>query len=1243
VAVRARPLVAKERLERARECLAYPSNAPNAVRLGQNRLFRFDDAFDPTASQSEVYDQLVRPLVESCFNGYNATVLAYGQTGSGKTYTMGSSGDADTYSDEDAGIIPRVASDIFLRRRQKHEEGTSRVLVRCAFLEVINEEVRDLLHPDASSKSIHIRERGDGAIVVSGIREETTETLDEMIRLLESGCVSRTTGGTNMNARSSRSHAIFTIIIEQTHLTSEAKRTHGGGYSCAKFHLVDLAGSERNKKTKAVGTRFQESININSGLLALGNVIAALSGDDVNRNQNADALFNANVGRRHVPYRDSKLTRLLQDSLGGNAKTCVVACVSPVDSNFEETLNTLKYAQRARNIKNTPKVNRDIANARLATPSCRSFEPGGAAVPASAARGASAFAEGGRAPAADDSELERLALASDLKRWITRAQFAEETSARFAGERDAALCALKTLEGNVAEVSRLASAVASEENMSAAGLARIKKAFVARLERTDEPSVGTPRTTRLVSGVPFPSPAEGYLRELRDLKAAAAAAHAAAAAKDAALAEARDDLRRDESLFAEKMREIKYLRRVAKETSKENERLRMIVASSNVSSSACSARAEFDTLVSDSLARHASGGAPRATLGADQPRVRLQGEKTETEMERVKLNSEPALGPSAFRKEKKSFERRLRESASLVSSKEHLTMDSTKNARDAGNQPPFSFRSEDRARGREEERAAKEAEAARSRSESEHALETRSGNGTRIASGSRRRRDDFSENDPASPPTSAGSETRPPESESLEMKSTRDSLRRELRERESKYSTAAGARAKASGESPRSGTIAAVPSNEATRIASFRTKPEAVEVARRAIDRLDGRSSRTADDASSEGFAMRLVSSSPVDVAAVRALVDAETTAALAAREFAEERNRLETRKRSVVSERAAALRRRDALELKMARKGGTADERDARASDALIERLDGLDAELEFFENALQELLATAAGAAGGAGAAAGGTLPEDVSETLRFARVAENMNPSEVRVAAAVAMERCLRIGLREKAVEKIANGLEMQLLDAQAAIEEMERCSRARESEFQRKVTELSLERGWREAGAALLSERVSASSAPRADPEAVHLSFATSGSSMPPAVAETRERNRSLERTVRRLERERADLERRLASSWRGVTGDGYFIADDDRVTYAFDDDDDDAGSVAAEDDVDSHPALPSRPALPATPQSAGKVFFVEDSRFVPSTGGGDLGSPRPALFSYPGMGASAQGRRDAGAFRKPNAA
>ena len=206
-------------------------------------------------------------------------------------------------------------------------------------------------------KEINIREEKNGTISVYGLKEMTVKSQEDMARCLDMGSSNRSVASTLMNSTSSRSHGIFTITIEQhliedliTGVPSDAQ-DKPEEYMMAKFHFVDLAGSERAKKTGASGDVLKEGININKGLLALGNVISSLT--DGNKNQ-------------HVPYRDSKLTRILQDSLGGNSRTVVIACCSPAETNYEETLNTLKYAARARNIKNKPIVNRDPASQQIA-------------------------------------------------------------------------------------------------------------------------------------------------------------------------------------------------------------------------------------------------------------------------------------------------------------------------------------------------------------------------------------------------------------------------------------------------------------------------------------------------------------------------------------------------------------------------------------------------------------------------------------------------------------------------------------------------------------------------------------------------------------------------------------------------------------------------------------------------------------------------------------------------------------
>jgi hypothetical protein len=254
---------------------------------------------------------------------------------------MGTANSGDITEDE-LGVIPRVIRDIFDRM---NKQSNIEYMVRVSYMEIYNENIKDLLNPNSSNKSLTVREDDTKGMVVVGIKEEVVTCYQDMIRCLETGAVYRTVGSTLMNETSSRSHSLFTIIVEQK---------EQGEYMMAKFHLVDLAGSERTKRTGAVGIRFKEAVQINCGLLALGNVISAL-GDDKKRKEMS-----------HVPYRDSKLTRLLQDSLGGNSRTVMIACVSPADSNFEETLNTLKYANRARNIKNTPIVNRDPHSAQLA-------------------------------------------------------------------------------------------------------------------------------------------------------------------------------------------------------------------------------------------------------------------------------------------------------------------------------------------------------------------------------------------------------------------------------------------------------------------------------------------------------------------------------------------------------------------------------------------------------------------------------------------------------------------------------------------------------------------------------------------------------------------------------------------------------------------------------------------------------------------------------------------------------------
>ncbi|XP_044141592.1 kinesin-like protein KIF21B [Bufo gargarizans] len=358
VALRIRPQSSKEQAEGCHVCTWVYPGEPQLL-LGKDKAFTYDYVFDMDTEQVNVYDTCARGLVEGCFQGYNATVLAYGQTGAGKTYTMGSGFDL-AVSESELGIIPRAVRQLFGTIQERVVASRARGLpepifkISAQFLELYNEDILDLFDisrdPDSRYRKSNIRIHEDacGGIYVSGASTRSVNSEAELLQLLKEGALSRTTASTQMNSQSSRSHAIFSVHLHQTRV-SDSYPADTSSLECetltAKFHFVDLAGSERLKRTGATGERAREGISINCGLLALGNVISSL-GD-----QSKKIL--------HVPYRDSKLTRLLQDSLGGNSQTMMIACVSPSDRDFMETLNTLKYANRARNIKNRVMANQE--------------------------------------------------------------------------------------------------------------------------------------------------------------------------------------------------------------------------------------------------------------------------------------------------------------------------------------------------------------------------------------------------------------------------------------------------------------------------------------------------------------------------------------------------------------------------------------------------------------------------------------------------------------------------------------------------------------------------------------------------------------------------------------------------------------------------------------------------------------------------------------------------------------------
>uniref|UniRef100_A0A1B6E537 Kinesin motor domain-containing protein n=1 Tax=Clastoptera arizonana TaxID=38151 RepID=A0A1B6E537_9HEMI len=336
VALRIRPLLDFESEKGCVSCLETFSDI-RQVKISNN-AFTFDYVFDQDVSQQDVYESAVKKLVLQLFKGYNVTVLAYGQTGSGKTHSMGTNNSSRI---EEKGIIPRAVEDIFEHVSSDVEWEYE---IKTSFVELYNEQLYDLLANKPKEQCIvDIREDSRG-IVIPGLTEIAVSSAQSTLQCLDMGSCGRAVGSTAMNSKSSRSHAIFTIYLNIT------KKSNSSEAMSAKFHLVDLAGSERSKKTKAIGDRFKEGININKGLFILGNVISALG-------EGSQGFIN---------YRDSKLTRLLQDSLGGNALTIMIACISPADANHYETLSTLRYADRAKKIKNKPIVNQDPKAAEIA-------------------------------------------------------------------------------------------------------------------------------------------------------------------------------------------------------------------------------------------------------------------------------------------------------------------------------------------------------------------------------------------------------------------------------------------------------------------------------------------------------------------------------------------------------------------------------------------------------------------------------------------------------------------------------------------------------------------------------------------------------------------------------------------------------------------------------------------------------------------------------------------------------------
>lgn len=345
VVVRCRPMNEKERVANFERVVSVDvklgqvvvRNPRGASSHDHRKVFTFDSVYDWSSKQMELYDETFRPLVDSVLFGFNGTIFAYGQTGTGKTYTMeGVRNDPDR-----RGVIPNSFEHIFTHISRSQNQ---QYLVRASYLEIYQEEIRDLLSKD-QSRRLELKERPDTGVYVKDLSSFVTKSVREIEHVMNVGNQNRSVGATNMNEHSSRSHAIFVITVECSELGLDGENHIRVG----KLNLVDLAGSERQTKTGAQGERLKEATKINLSLSALGNVISAL----------------VDGRSTHIPYRDSKLTRLLQDSLGGNARTVMVANIGPASYNLEETLTTLRYANRAKNIKNKPRVNEDPKDALL--------------------------------------------------------------------------------------------------------------------------------------------------------------------------------------------------------------------------------------------------------------------------------------------------------------------------------------------------------------------------------------------------------------------------------------------------------------------------------------------------------------------------------------------------------------------------------------------------------------------------------------------------------------------------------------------------------------------------------------------------------------------------------------------------------------------------------------------------------------------------------------------------------------
>jgi hypothetical protein len=341
VVIRCRPLSKKE-INEGREKVVKMEKSSGEILVQKSmdempKRFTFDCVYDENTFQKDIFDETAFPIIENILEGYNGTIFAYGQTGTGKTHTM--SGILD--SEKEKGVTPRAFETIF---KSINIDPTKQYLVRASYLEIYREEVLDLLNKGGVQK-LELKEKPGSGVYVKDLSTALVETPEKLMEIMVKGNKNRHVGQTKMNHESSRSHSIFTVTVECAAVGTDGK----AHIKVGKLNMVDLAGSEKQSKTGSEGVRLEEAIKINLSLTTLCHVISSL----------------VDGKSTYVPYRDSRLTRLLQDSLGGNTKTIMIANIGPADYNMEESVSTLRYASRAKHIQNKPRINEDPKDAML--------------------------------------------------------------------------------------------------------------------------------------------------------------------------------------------------------------------------------------------------------------------------------------------------------------------------------------------------------------------------------------------------------------------------------------------------------------------------------------------------------------------------------------------------------------------------------------------------------------------------------------------------------------------------------------------------------------------------------------------------------------------------------------------------------------------------------------------------------------------------------------------------------------